>query len=71
MISIKDLMIQEVQKGLDKAGVRSQIEFLGNELVITIKPEEIRSILTQGFPDAYKSAVQIECGEIKIKVKVI
>jgi hypothetical protein len=71
MMSIKDLMLGEVKKSLEKANVKADLDFLGNDLVITIRPEDVKAILLQGFPELYRNAVSIECGEIKIKVRVM
>jgi frataxin-like iron-binding protein CyaY len=71
MISIKDLMMNEVKKSLERANVKADIDFLGNELVITIKANDMKEILLSGFPDIFRNSVQIECGDIKIKVKVM
>ena len=71
MISIKDLMVNEVKKSLEKANVKADIDFLGNELVITIKAGEMKEILLGGFPEILRNSVSIECGDVKIKVKVM
>jgi hypothetical protein len=71
MISIKDLMMNEVKKSLEKANVKADLDFLGNELVITIKANDMKEILLGGFPEMLRNSVQIECGDIKIKVKVM
>jgi len=71
MISLKDLMISEVKKSLEKANVKADIDFLGNDLVITIKASEMKDILLSGFPDVLRNSVSIECSDVKIKVKVM
>jgi len=71
MISLKDLMLSEVKKGLEKANVKADLDFLGNDLVITIKASDMKEILLAGFPDYIKQAVSIECGDVKIRVKVM
>jgi hypothetical protein len=71
MMSLKDLMLNEVKKGLEKANVKADLAFLGNDLVITIKADNVKEILLAGFPETIRQAVSIECGDVKIKVKVM
>lgn len=71
MMSIKDLIIQEINQKLKDTNLKAIPEFLGNELVVTIPKQEVEKIMMQTFPEQLKNLVQIECGEIKIKVKVM
>ncbi|MEM1542899.1 MAG: hypothetical protein QW734_07505 [Candidatus Bathyarchaeia archaeon] len=71
MFSLKDLMLNEVKKSLEKSGVKANVDFLGNYLVITLTKQEVSNILLSGFPEQFKGAVEIEASDIKIKVKVI
>jgi len=71
MISIKDLLLSEVKKGLDKANIRANLDFFGNDLIITIKSDELKQILMSGFPEQYRNVISIECGDVKIKVRVM
>lgn len=71
LISIKDLITKEIDKELSKQNITGITDFLGNELVITIPANEVIKILISGFPDQFRSAVKIEAGDIKIRIKVI
>jgi len=71
MLSLKDLMVSEVKKALEKAGVHADIDFLGNYLVITLSKQEVANILLSGFQEQFRGAVEIEASDIKIKFKVM
>lgn len=71
MFSLKDLMLGEVKKALDRSGVKAELDFLGDYLVITLTKNEVANLILSGFPEQFRNAVMVEAGDIKIKIKVM
>lgn len=71
MLSLKDLLVGEVQKGLSKAGITGAVDFTGQELTITLRKADLEDIIKKSFPQPYANFVTVEANDIKIKVKVM
>jgi hypothetical protein len=42
----------------------------GNEVVVTISPEELKNAILLSIPPYLRSYVSIECGSITVKLKL-
>jgi len=43
----------------------------GNEVVITISPEELKNAILSSIPPPWRNYVDVECGSIKVKIKIV
>lgn len=71
MFSLKDMILSEVKKGFEKSGLNPNIDFLGNYLVVTITKNDVANIIINSFPEQFRSVIEVEASEIKIKVRVM
>ncbi|MBS7613614.1 hypothetical protein KEJ48_05160 [Candidatus Bathyarchaeota archaeon] len=71
MFSLGDMIANEVKKALSSRGIVTDVKNIGNELVITIKADDIVNGLTSAFPEAYKPMIKVEASDIKVYIKIM
>jgi|YelNatPaOPRAMG01_1025707.scaffolds.fasta_scaffold190229_2 hypothetical protein len=71
MMPFTNVIVEEIKKALGSTGVKADIVNLGNEIVITISKDEIIENIRKGFPEQFRSIVNVEAGDIKIRIKVM
>lgn len=70
MLSLQDLIVGEVKKSMEKSGIGGDVKLLSNELIITMRKDELINTIKNAIPDNLKPLVTIEAGDITIKIKV-
>lgn len=71
MFSLSSIMSEEVKKALKQAGISADVINVGNQLVVTIKKEEIIEGIHKSFPEAYRNMINVEASDIRITIKIM
>jgi len=71
MMPFSNIIIEEIKKALGSVGVKADVVNLGNEIVVSISKDEIIENIRKGFPEQYRNMVNVEAGDIKIRIKVM
>ena len=71
MLGLGGLLIEELKRSLYNSGIKADVGMLGNEIVITIKSNELKEILVEKMPPEWRSFIEVECGDVKIRFKMV
>jgi len=71
VLGLGGLLIEELKRSLYNSGIKADVSALANEIVITIKSNELKEILLERMPPEWRSFVEVECGDVKIRFKMV
>jgi len=71
VLGLGGLLIEELKRSLHNSGIKADISALANEIVITIRSNELKEILLERMPPEWRNFVEVECGDVKIKFKMV
>ena len=71
MLGLGGLLIEELKRSLYNSGIKADVSALANEIVITIRSNELKEILLERMPPEWRSFVEVECGDVKIRFKMV
>ena len=71
MQGILDLVLAEVKKSFAQSGVKADIFALPNEIVVTIRAQELKQMLLEKAPLEWRPFIEIECGDIRVRFKMV
>jgi hypothetical protein len=71
MLGMEQLILQELQRSFQAQGMKVDTALIGNEVVITISSEELKNAILSSIPPPWRSYVDVECGSIKVKIKLV
>jgi len=71
VLGLGGLLIEELKRSLYNSGIKADVSALANEIVITIKSDELKEILLERMPPEWRGFVEVECGDVKIRLKMV
>ena len=71
MLGLGGLLIEELKRSLHNSGIKADISALANEIVVTIRSDELREILLDKMPPEWRPFIQVECGDVRIRFKMV
>lgn len=70
MIDLVSALVGEIEKAAKMAGINAQVSRQGNLVVVRIAGAEVARAIKEGIEPQYKQMVDVEAGDIVIKVRV-
>ena len=70
MIDLVSALVGEIEKAAKMAGINAQVSKQGNVVVVRIAGAEVAKAIKDGIEPQYKQMVDVEAGDIVIKVRV-
>ncbi len=70
MIDLVSALVGEIEKAAKAAGINAQVSRQGNLVVVKISGIEVAKAIKEGVDPQYKQMVDVEAGDIVIKVRV-
>ena len=70
MIVLVSALVGEIEKAAKMAGINAQVSRQGNVVVVRIAGAEVAKAIKDGIEPQYKQMVDVEAGDIVIKVRV-
>jgi hypothetical protein len=71
MMGLSSIITEEIKKALKTSGITADVLTIGNELVVTIKKDDILQGIINSFPEAYRPLVKVEASDIKITIRIM
>ena len=71
MIDLVSALVGEIERAAKAAGINAQVSRQGNMVVVRISGVEVAKAITDGVDPQYKQMVDVEAGDIVIKVRVV
>jgi hypothetical protein len=70
MLGMEQLILQELEKSFRSQGLNVNASLFGNEIIVTIGPDELRKAILSSIPEPFRSMVFIECGSIVVRIRL-
>ena len=70
MIDLVSALVGEIEKAAKMAGINAHVSRQGNVVVVRIAGAEVAKAIKDGIEPQYKQMVDVEAGDIVIKVRV-
>lgn len=70
MLSLDQMILQELKKSFMMHGLNVDTTMFGNEVVVTISSEELKNTIFSSIPPYFRPYVSVECGSIVVKIKL-
>jgi hypothetical protein len=70
MMDMVSALIGEIEKAARMAGINAQVSRQGNLVVVRIAGAEVARAIKDGIEPQYRQMVEVEAGDIIIKVRV-
>jgi hypothetical protein len=70
VIDLVSALVGEIEKAAKAAGINAQVSRQGNLVVVKISGIEVAKAIKEGVDPQYKQMVDVEAGDIVIKVRV-
>ena len=70
MIDLVSALVGEIERAAKAAGISAQVSRQGNVVVVRIAGAEVARAIKDGIEPQYKQMVDVEAGDIVIKVRV-
>jgi len=70
VIDLVSALVGEIEKAAKMAGINAQVSRQGNLVVVRIAGAEVARAIKEGIEPQYKQMVDVEAGDIVIKVRV-
>ena len=71
MIDLVSALIGEIEKAAKAAGINAQVTRQGNVVVVRIAGAEVAKAIKDGIEPQYRQMVDVDAGDIIIKVRVV
>ena len=70
MNDLVSALVGEIERAAKAAGISAQVSRQGNVVVVRIAGAEVAKAIKDGIEPQYKQMVDVEAGDIVIKVRV-
>jgi len=70
VLGIEQMILQELGRAFKMQGLNVNTAMFGDEVVITIPPEEIKNMILASIPQPFRNYVVIESGSIIVRIKL-
>ena len=70
MLGIEQLILQELEKSFKAQGLNVNTSLFGNEIIVTIGPDELRKAILSSIPEPFRGMISIECGSIIVRIRL-
>ena len=70
MIGMEQLILQELEKSFKAQGLNVSTSLFGNEIVVTIGPDELKKAILSSIPEPFRNMISIECGSIIVRIRL-
>jgi len=70
MLGIEQLILQELEKSFKVQGLNVNASLFGNEIVVTIGPDELKKAILSSIPEPFRNMISIECGSIIVRIRL-
>jgi hypothetical protein len=64
------MILQELKRSFMMHGLNVDTTIFGNEVVVTISPDELKNTILSSIPQYMRPYVNIECGSITVRIKL-
>ena len=71
MIDLVSALIGEIERAAKAAGINAQVSRQGNVVLVRISGAEVAKAIKDGIEPQYRQMVDVEAGDIVIKVRVV
>jgi hypothetical protein len=71
VIDLVSALVGEIEKAAKAAGINAQVSRQGNIVLVRISGAEVAKAIKDGIEPQYKQMVDVEAGDIVIKVRVV
>ena len=71
MIDLVSALVGEIERAARAAGISAQVSRQGNVVVVRIAGAEVAKAIKDGIDPQYRQMVDVEAGDIVIKVRVV
>jgi len=71
VIDLVSALIGEIEKAAKAAGINAQVTRQGNVVVVRIAGAEVAKAIKDGIEPQYRQMVDVDAGDIIIKVRVV
>ncbi len=70
-MSISLTLVNAILEEFKKQGINADAKLENGYLIITLKSDEIKNIIISRVPQEFKSSVEVQAGDIIVKLKVV
>jgi len=70
-VSISLTLVNAILEEFKKQGINADAKLENGYLIITLKSDEIKNIIISRVPQEFKSSVEVQAGDIVVKLKVV
>ena len=70
-MSISLTLVNAILEEFKKQGINADAKLENGYLIITLKSDEIKNIIISRVPQEFKSSVEVQAGDIVVKLKVV
>jgi hypothetical protein len=71
VIDLVSALVGEIEKAAKAAGINAQVSRQGNLVVVRISGIEVAKAIKEGVDPQYRQMIDVEAGDIVIKVRVV
>ncbi|MCC6051518.1 MAG: hypothetical protein LM580_12470 [Thermofilum sp.] len=71
VIDLVSALIGEIERAAKAAGINAQVSRQGNVVLVRISGAEVAKAIKDGIEPQYRQMVDVEAGDIVIKVRVV
>jgi len=71
LMGFESLFTTELKKALEQHGIKALVSMVGRDVVIHISSEELKNILLNQMPLEWRHLMDVECGDVKIKLRLM
>ena len=71
MIDLVSALVGEIEKAARAAGINAQVSRQGNVVLVRISGAEVARAIKDGIDPQYRQMVDVDAGDIVIKVRVV
>jgi len=71
VIDLVSALVGEIERAARAAGISAQVSRQGNVVVVRISGAEVARAIKDGIDPQYRQMVDVEAGDIVIKVRVV
>jgi len=71
VIDLVSALVGEIERAARAAGISAQVSRQGNVVVVRIAGAEVAKAIKDGIDPQYRQMVDVEAGDIVIKVRVV
>jgi len=71
VIDLVSALVGEIEKAARAAGINAQVSRQGNVVLVRISGAEVARAIKDGIDPQYRQMVDVDAGDIVIKVRVV